>query len=1095
MIKKLLIANRGEIAIRIGHAAAELGMRSVAVYPRDDEQSLHVRRADEACLLEGRGAGAYLDLEQVIRVAKQAGCDAVHPGYGFLSENARFARRCGEEGLVFVGPRPEVLELFGDKTRARACARDNGVPLLEGTEGPTGREEVKAFLESLGPGAGVVIKAVAGGGGRGMRIVHSVDEVDAAYERCRSEAAAAFGNGDLYAERLMARARHVEIQLLGDGAALTHLHDRDCTVQRQGQKLIEIAPAPGLSPGIRARLIEAALRLGRAARLDNLATVEFLIDLDRRDEPASVAFLEVNPRIQVEHTVTEEVTGVDLVKAQLRIAGGSSLSQLGLTDGVPFPRGHAVQLRVNLETLDESGRARPSGGCLTVFEIPSGPGVRVDTHGYAGYSANPGYDSLLAKLVCRSVDEEWTNAIDKSARVLRQFRVAGAKTNIQMLAALLAREELATGSMDTRFIERNARELGSAAAGAAPAAPAEVDAGAGGAVAITAPNGTEPLISPMTATVVAFEVAPGDVVARGQTVLVVEAMKMEHLVVAERAGRVNSFAVALQQTVGEGQAVAFIEPLEAQDAVGIEADSVDLDAMRPDLLEVMERHAITLDERRPDAVERRRKTGQRTARENIADLCDPGSFAEYGGLVVAAQRRTRPLQELIETTQADGMVTGIGSINGDRFDARRARAAVLAYDYTVFAGTQSYMNHRKSDRLLELAHTQRLPVVFFAEGGGGRPGVSDHLTAAGLSTMTFVRMAQLNGLVPLVGIVSGRCFAGNAAILGSCDVVIATRNSNIGLGGPAMIEGGGLGVYRPEQIGPVEVQSPNGVIDVLVDDEAQAVRVAKQYLSYFQGTTEQWTAGDQRGLRHLIPENRLRSYDVRSVMEALFDVDSVLELRREFGVGILTALARIEGRPVGVIANNPRHLGGAIDADASDKASRFMQLCDGFGLPIVSLCDTPGFMVGPEAERTAQVRHACRMFVTAASISVPIFTVVLRKGYGLGAMAMGGGALHRSAFALAWPTGEFGGMGLEGAVRLGHRRELEAIEDPGKRRARFDELLAMSYEKGKAISTASFYEIDEVIDPADTRWWLLRGLEAVPTEVAGSRRRTMIDTW
>jgi acetyl-CoA carboxylase carboxyltransferase component len=326
--------------------------------------------------------------------------------------------------------------------------------------------------------------------------------------------------------------------------------------------------------------------------------------------------------------------------------------------------------------------------------------------------------------------------------------------------------------------------------------------------------------------------------------------------------------------------------------------------------------------------------------------------------------------------------------------------------------------------------------------------------------------------------------------------VIATRDSNIGMGGPAMIEGGGLGVFRPDEIGPSSVQSRNGVIDVLVDDESAAVAAAKQYLSYFQGSAKDWQVLDQRLLRSIIPENRRRIYDVRRVIETLADERSVLELRRGFGPGMVTALIRIEGRPMGLIANNPVHLAGAIDSDGADKAARFMQLCDAFDLPILSLCDTPGIMVGPEAEKTALVRHASRMFVTSASVGVPIFTIILRKAYGLGAQAMAGGSMKAAFFSVAWPTGEFGGMGLEGAVKLGYRNELAAIEDPEKRRATFEEMVERMYTHGKAVNTASHFEIDDVIDPADSRRWIAAGLRSVPAPQPRTRKkRPNIDTW
>jgi acetyl-CoA carboxylase carboxyltransferase component len=513
---------------------------------------------------------------------------------------------------------------------------------------------------------------------------------------------------------------------------------------------------------------------------------------------------------------------------------------------------------------------------------------------------------------------------------------------------------------------------------------------------------------------------------------------------------------------------------------------------RPELTALRERLRRTTDEARADAVLRRRKTHQRTARENIADLVDPGSFVEYGALAVAAQRARYSLEELEKNSPADGLITGIGTVNAGVFGEELARAMVLAYDYTVFAGTQGVLGHKKLDRMLSAAARWRLPIVLFAEGGGGRPNDTDAAMAAGLDTPSFLAFAALSGVAPRLGIVSGRCFAGNAALLGCADVIIATENSNIGMGGPAMVEGGGLGACAPEDIGPIDVQSKNGVIDVRVADEAEAVAVAKKYLAFFQGSLPTWSCADQTNLREALPERRRRAYKIRPLIDLLADDGSVLELRAEFGVGMVTALIRIEGRPLGVLANNPFHLGGAIDANAADKAARFMQLCDAFGLPIVSLCDTPGFMVGPQAETTALVRHVARMFAVAGSLRIPFFTVFLRKGYGLGAQAMSAGHFHAPFFSVAWPTGEFGGMGIEGAVRLGMKKHLDAIEDPERRAQAFQAAVDDAYERGKAISMASYVEIDGVIDPADTRAWILRGLKSVSTLAP---RKAFVDTW
>ena len=518
------------------------------------------------------------------------------------------------------------------------------------------------------------------------------------------------------------------------------------------------------------------------------------------------------------------------------------------------------------------------------------------------------------------------------------------------------------------------------------------------------------------------------------------------------------------------------------------------EALRPELAELRKRLTATTDAARPEAVDKRRKTGQRTTRENIADLFDEGSFVEYGALALAAQRNRRDLDDLVRASPADGIICGLGTVNRALFDEERARAMVVAYDYTVFAGTQGLMGHRKLDRMLALASKWSVPIVLFAEGGGGRPNDTDFHTVAGLDTPSFLSFAALSGLVPRVGIASGRCFAGNAALLGCSDVVIATEDSTIGMGGPVMIEGGGLGTFAPEEVGPIDMQTKNGVVDVRVRDEAQAVSVAKKYLSYFQGPISTWSCGDQTALRDALPERRRRAYKIRPIIDVIADTGSVLELRRDFGRSIVTALVRVEGHPFGLVANDPFHLAGAIDSDAADKAARFFQLCDAFGLPLISLCDTPGFMVGPQAEKTGLVRHVSRMFVAAGSLTVPFFTFVLRKGYGLGAQAMAGGHFHAPFFTVAWPTGEFGGMNLEGAVRFTLKKQLASIEDPVAREQLFQSAVAFAYERGKAINMASLLELDAVIDPAETRSWILRGLLSVPP-IKRPKRRRVVDTW
>jgi acetyl-CoA carboxylase carboxyltransferase component len=607
--------------------------------------------------------------------------------------------------------------------------------------------------------------------------------------------------------------------------------------------------------------------------------------------------------------------------------------------------------------------------------------------------------------------------------------------------------------------------------------------------------------SPVQGTVVAVPVTVGDRIERGEPVGIVESMKMEHVVRSPTPGVVLDLVAEVGRVVVAGEGLAVIEVVATEDgivaahppAVKPEGDPA---VIRADLAELRSRRHQTADEGRPEAVARRRAHGRRTARQNIDDLCDPGSFTEYGSLAIAAQRGRRDTEELIARTPADGLVSGIGRVGADRFGDRRAACAVLSYDYTVLAGTQGQQNHRKKDRMFELIERLRLPVVLFAEGGGGRPGDTDYATITGLDTQAFALFGGLSGLVPMIGIASGRCFAGNAALLGCCDVIIATPDASIGMGGPAMIEGGGLGIHRPEEIGPLDVQVGNGVVDLVAEDDADAVRLARSYLSYFQGVVPSWTCADQRRLRQSIPEDRRHLYELRELITTMVDSESLLELRAGFAPGMVTALARIEGRTLGLVANDPAHLGGAIDSDGADKAARFLQLCDAHDLPVLTLCDTPGFMVGPEAEKTAQVRHFSRLFVIGASVTVPFMTIVLRKAYGLGAQAMAGGSFRSPLFVVAWPTGELGGMGLEGAVRLGFRRELEAVQDPVAREELFETMVARAYEHGQALNVATAYEIDDVIDPAESRRRVVEALRAAPSPPARtSKKRNCIDTW
>ncbi len=1131
-VTKLLIANRGEIAIRIARAAADMDLPTVAVHSEDDAKSLHLRVADEALPLPGSGAAAYLNAAAIIAAAKETGCDAIHPGYGFLAERGDFARQCEAAGLTFVGPDVAHLDLFGDKARAREAAAAAAVPVIRGIDRAVTLAEAQRFFAAHGA---MIIKALAGGGGRGTRAVLAAVDVEAAFQRCQSEAATSFGRADVYVEEFIPRARHIEVQILGDRAGgVMHLGERECSVQRRFQKILEIAPAPMLDPTLRESIITAAVRFAKAARYTNLGTFEFLVDVSGRPGAQPFVFIEANARLQVEHTVTEAVTGVDLVQAQIGLARGRTLAELGLDrPDIAQARGYAIQARVNMETIAADGSVRPRGGTLSVYEAPGGPGIRTDGFGYAGYSTSGAFDSLLAKVIAHSPSAGFEHAVGRLARALSEFRLEGTGTNISFLRTILAHPDFISGHVHTRWIDEHIAELAVSAdqrhrfvasvlsgdgiastpaeggfAGARvksrdplalfahdalvkaelPVAPVEArQAG---------PDGSTGVASPIQGTIAAITVAVGDEVRQGQQVAVVEAMKMEHVIVAPHDGIVRGVTMAAGDVVREGFPIVFIEDAEVAGGAAVAAEVLDLDHIRGDLRENIQRHALTLDENRPASVARRRKTGHNMARENIARLVDPGSFDEYWPLVVARQHQRHSIEALRENTPGDGVVAGMCTINGELFDETRSRAALVHYDYTVLAGTQGNRNHYKQDRMFELCGRFRLPLVLFGEGGGGRPGEDNIGPRVAIDTHTFTTYSQLSALVPLIAIVNGRTFAGNTALVACSDVIIATEGSTIGMGGPAMIEGGGLGIYTPEEVGPMSFQVPNGVVDILVKDEFAAVDAAKKYLSYFQGAIAKWEAHDQRGLRHAVPENRLRLYNMREIVDTIADKGSVLEVREKFGVGIITAFIRIEGKPMGLIANNPHHLAGAIDSDGADKGARFMHLCDAFDIPVVNLIDCPGIMVGPNVERTALVRHCTRLFNAGANMTAPLFTVVVRKAYGLGAQAMLGAGSLVGFFSIAWPTAEFAGMNIEGAVKLGYRKELMAIEDPEARRLEFERRTAIAYDSAKAVNAVMGGGIDDVIDPTDTRRWLANGLKRLPpVPVRASKKYPYIDPW
>jgi acetyl/propionyl-CoA carboxylase alpha subunit/acetyl-CoA carboxylase carboxyltransferase component len=1124
MIERLLIANRGEIAIRIAEAAAELGMRSVAIAPRDDAASLHLARADEIRWIDGRGAAAYLDIAQVVRAAREAGCQAIHPGYGFLSENATFAERCADAGLTFVGPEPAVLALFGDKTRARDFAREQGVPVLDGTRAPATPEGLAEFLASLGPGAAMMIKAVAGGGGRGMRVVTDVGQVRAAFEQCTSEARAAFGDGAVYGERLLARARHIEVQIVGDGSgAVSHLGERDCTLQRRHQKLVEMSPSPGLPPATREALCAAAVRLAEKARYTGLGTFEFLVETP---ELSHFVFIEANPRLQVEHTVTEASRGVDLVQAQLRIAAGARLETLGLAQHqVPAPRGFALQVRLNVEGMDAAGLPVAAAGTITAYDMPMGAGLRVDGCGYVGYATHPSFDSLLAKLVvsvpladggdvhvgglegrlgegpagapASGQASGYAAALGKALRALGRCRVGGVDTNRSYLIALLAHPEVRAGRFHTRFVEDHAGALAEAAgtldaAAARDAGAAPGDAARGAAACAAVPGARDgpaaadgdlrledaeiAIGAPMAGAIVRMAVAVGDRVRAGTTLAVIEAMKMEHRVVAPDDGVITR----VLRAVGDGVRGAAAVLCMARQVLDVDAQVTDGDReqVHHDALEVMnERRRKLADTARPEAVARLRKRGSLTPRERIAALVDAGSFTEIGDQVRH--------EHLGFDAPGDGILVGTARIDG-------RPVAVVAQDFSVFGGSNGHLGGAKHVRIVRIALRHGLPLVWLLDGGGHRIEDGQNSRAYANAGPMFQELCRLSGWVPVVACLLGAGFAANTNYSALASFVVMVRDkATMGIAGPALVKAGTGEVIGTEALGGAAAQvDRHGLADIGVDSEEAALAAARRFLSYLpsnaQAAVPLAPAPDEEGaaaqaraeaLLHAVPANTRRSYDVRPVIDALADEGSVFELKPTYARNLVTAFARLAGRPVGIIANQALVAAGTLDAPACEKGAHFVALCDAFGLPLIYLMDVPGFLIGSQAEDQKLGRRSARLLYELGHATVPRVSVVLRKGYGLGYYAMCGGRSFEADACFAWPTAEICAMSVEGSVDVAYRKDYEKAGDPAARR---QQIIASIRAKIGPLQAAEGFGIDDLIDPRSTRRRLIEVLERAP---------------
>lgn len=1105
MLKRVLIANRGEIAIRIARAASELGMESVSVHAAVDALALHTRYTTETHEVTGDGAvGAYLAIDEMLRVAAATGCDCVHPGYGFLSENAEFARRCVEAGLTFIGPSAEALSLFGDKVASRDLAVAQGIPVVPGSPAAlTSAADAAAFAAEVG--YPVMLKAAAGGGGRGMRAVHAADELAEAFERCQSEAESAFGNGAVFIEKLVERPRHIEVQVLADSAGNTvHLYERDCSVQLRNQKVVEIAPAAGLDPALRAQLHADAIKLVRAAGYVNAGTVEFLIV----PETGEYYFIECNPRIQVEHTVTEQVTGVDLMEAQFHVADGGLLADLGLDGALPPPRGFSVQARVVAQ----------GAGTISGYKEPSGAGLRVDACGYLGYAPPPQFDPLLGKLIVSTVRGDITAAVDKARRAITEYHIAGLPTNLAQLEAILGHADVRAGDARTTLLGE-APDLLSARPGASDtlslydAQARNVGAGGTGrsstAVEVTpmpelgVPDGARGIPAPMASTVVRVEVSEGAEVSLGGALLVVNAMKMETVISAPCAGIV----VAIQplsegDAIGEGQVVAVVVPAEGE-AAQTSAASSDQN-WGPMLDEVATLRRLAEERLQPDSLDpgvvRQRSRGKLTCRDRILLLLDDGSFREVGS--VAGFASYDDYGDIEAFTPANS-VGGWGRIHG-------RTTIVCADDFTSRGGHADGAIGAKSGYLDRLSIEMRAPSVRLLDGssGGGsvaamvpaqkKDGESSAKESSGAIKAGRPRVAGGGGsflpghlgsnmyaeqlsTVPVVNMLLGSVVGIGAAkaVLGHFSVMVRDVSQLFVAGPPVVAHAMGYEITK-EDLGGWHIHCTNGSVDNLAETEAEAVEQTRRFLSYLPASVHEAPPvlapnpddpPDRREeeLFTLIPRKRTTTFDVRHAISLMADKGSFFEVGPLWGTDQVTGFARFNGHPVGVIASDSQHVnGGALTAKGCDKLKRHLDLCDLFHLPVLNLVDNPGFAVGLEHEMAGTIRKGGEWMVAFAQVEIPIFTVVMRRSFGV---AGNNYATPRSrpAMRVAWPAADVGGIPPEGGIEAAYKRQLAEAEDPEALRA---ELNARIESARGPVGPLNKFQIEEMIDPRDTRRYI-----------------------
>jgi acetyl/propionyl-CoA carboxylase alpha subunit/acetyl-CoA carboxylase carboxyltransferase component len=1119
LFKRVLIANRGEIAIRIARAASALGVDSVSVYAPADSLSLHTRVTTEARALGPQAPSsdpvrAYLDVDALIEVAKASRCDSVHPGYGFLSEIAGFAERCLAEGISFIGPRPETLALFGDKTKARDLARSLGIPIIPGSpKALASVEEATAVAKTIG--YPVMLKATAGGGGRGMRAVASGDEMAPAFARCQSEAAAAFGDGSVFVEKLLARPRHIEVQVLGDVAgSIIHLYERDCSIQLRNQKMVEIAPAPMLEAGLRRRILEDAIRLARAARFVNAGTIEFLVSPERGEH----FFIECNPRIQVEHTVTEQVMGIDLVEAQFHIAAGESLKALGIADqaAVREPRGFAVQARI----------VAGGPGMLTAYKEPAGPGVRVDSCGYLGYAPPPQFDPMFAKLICQSTSSHsFASALDRTLRALDEFHIAGLPTNLGQLRAILSHPVVRTGDARTTLfsehpdlaaapstaktstsstltlLEQQSTTIRGGRDARGPSHPTSAG--------LPIPSGEEGVESPMEGAIIELPVSAGATVEAGATLMVISAMKMETAITAPCAGMVTGIRpTEIGATVGAGQIVATIAPA-ARDGKAVLPRHHGADTWAPMLADVQALQRIAHQRFAPDSndpgVVRQRNRGKLTCRERIELLFDSGSFREVGSLAGFADY------------DEEGRVAGFTPANhvGGWGKIAGRTAVVCADDFTSRGGHADGAIGGKSAHLDRLSIDLRCPSIRLLDGssGGGsiaamvpkqqKSGESSAEESSGAIVAGRPRVSGEGGSflpghlgssmyvsqlsqVPVVNLLLGSVVGIGAAkaVLGHFSVMVRDIAQLFVAGPPVVSHAMGYDITK-EELGGWHIHCRNGSVDNLAESEEEATAMTKRFLSYLPSSVYEAPpvlAPDpadpidrrEEELFTIIPRKRTTTFDMRRAIRLMADRGSFFEIGPLWGTDQIVGLLRFNGYPMGVVASDCRHInGGALTADGCDKLKRHLDMCDLFHLPLLNLIDNPGFAVGLEHEIAGTIRKGGEWMIAFAQVEIPIFTVIMRRSFGV---AGNNFATPRSGASarVAWPAADVGGIPPEGGIEAAYKRQLAEAADPAALRA---EINARIESARGPIGPLNRFQMEEMIDPRDTRRWVCEWVE------------------